>query len=127
VHGLANLPIAVLVLKSFIDDLPVEAQEAARLDGATTLQAFRHIVLPGLQGGIAATAVLCFIFSWTEYLYAGSLAVSFKTLTVKLAVLPADNWGAGAALAATTLVPAFVFILLTRRHLVRGLTLGMQK
>jgi ABC-type glycerol-3-phosphate transport system permease component len=71
--------------------------------------------------------VLCFIFSWTEYLYASALAVSFKTLTVKMAVLPGDNWGAGAALAANSLVPAFVFILATRRHLARGLTLGLQK
>lgn len=127
VHGLANLPIAVLLLKSFIEDLPKEVQEAAYLDGATAAQAFRHIVLPALHGGIAATAVLCFIFSWTEYLYASSLAISFKTLTVKASVLPGDYWGPGAALAVSSLIPAFIFILLTRRHLVRGLTLGMQK
>jgi multiple sugar transport system permease protein len=48
VHGLANLPVAVLVLKSFIDDLPREAEEAACLDGATALQTFRYIVVPAL-------------------------------------------------------------------------------
>lgn len=125
VHGLANLPIAVLVLKSFIDEMPRDAEEAARLDGATNLQLFRHIVVPALRGGITATAVLCFVFSWTECLYAASLSISFKTLPVKLSVLPGDDWGPAAALAVASLLPGFVFIAMLRRHLVRGLTLGL--
>ena len=68
VHTLINLPLAVLLLKSFFDDVPREVDEAAMIDGATRFQTFRRVVLPMVRGGIAATAVLCFIFSWTEFL-----------------------------------------------------------
>lgn len=126
-HGLMNLPIAILVLKSFMDDLPRDAEDAARIDGASRFQVFRHIVVPPLRGAIAATAILCFTFSWTEFLLAGTVGISFKTLPLKLAVLPGDSWGPVAALAMAALAPAFVFILATRRYLARGLTLGLQK
>src|SRR5690606_13585895 len=65
VHTLMNMPLAVLLLKSFFDDIPVEIDEAALIDGASRFTIFRRVVLPMALGGVAATAVLCFIFSWT--------------------------------------------------------------
>ena len=67
-HTLINIPIALLLLKSFFDDVPIEVDQAAMIDGATRFQCFYMVVLPMIKGGIAATAVLCFIFSWTEFL-----------------------------------------------------------
>ena len=64
-----NLPLAVLLLKSFFDDIPTEIDESALVDGASRWTIFRRIVLPMAKGGIAASAVLCFIFSWTEFLF----------------------------------------------------------
>ena len=63
IHTLINVPLAVLLMKSFFDDVPVEIDEAAMLDGATRFQIFRKVVLPMVTGGVAATAVLCFVFS----------------------------------------------------------------
>ena len=69
IHALMNLPLAVLLLKSFFDDVPREIDESALIDGASRWLIFRRIVLPMTRGGIAATAVLCFIFSWTEFIF----------------------------------------------------------
>ena len=62
-----NLSFSVWLLKGFIDEIPIEYEEAALVDGYSRLQAFRKIVLPQCVTGIAATAVFCLIFAWNEY------------------------------------------------------------
>ncbi len=84
IDTLMNLPIAVLLMKSFIDDVPREVDESAMIDGATRLQIFLKVVLPLVKSGVATTAVLCFIFSWTEYLMSLYLTNSIRTLPVKI-------------------------------------------
>ena len=84
IYALMNLPIAVLLLKSFFDDVPKDVDEAAMIDGATRWQTFRRIVLPMVRGGIAAAAVLCFIFSWTEFLLSLFLTTEIRTIPVKI-------------------------------------------
>lgn len=131
IHGLMNLPLAVLLLKSFFDDIPVEIDESALLDGASRWTIFRRIVLPMAKGGIAATAVLCFIFSWTEFLFVLTLTqTGIKTVPVVSSTFVTSigtAWGNMAALGAAAIVPAFIVILLVQRHLVRGLTMGSLK
>ncbi|MCB1883419.1 MAG: carbohydrate ABC transporter permease [Geminicoccaceae bacterium] len=131
VHALMNLPLAVLLLKSFFDDIPAEIDESAVVDGASRFLIFRRIVLPMAKGGIAATAVLCFIFSWTEFLFALTLTqTSIKTVPVVSSTFVTSTgtaWGNMAALGAAAMIPAFVFILLVQKHLVRGLTMGSLK
>ncbi|HRY25865.1 MAG: carbohydrate ABC transporter permease [Geminicoccaceae bacterium] len=129
-HTLINLPLAVLLLKSFFDDVPVELDESAMLDGATRFQVFRMVVLPLVKGGLAATAVLCFIFSWTEFLISLLLTTSIRTIPVKITTFVTSTgteWGLITALGSAALVPSFIFILLVQKHLVRGLTLGSLK
>ena len=127
IHGLMNLPLAVLLLKSFFDDI----DESALLDGASRWTIFRRIVLPMAKGGIAATAVLCFIFSWTEFLFVLTLTqTGLKTVPVVSSTFVTSigtAWGNMAALGAAAIVPAFIVILLVQRHLVRGLTMGSLK
>jgi multiple sugar transport system permease protein len=131
IHGLMNLPLAVLLLKSFFDDIPAEIDESALLDGASRWTIFRRIVLPMAKGGIAATAVLCFIFSWTEFLFVLTLTqTGLKTVPVVSSTFVTSigtAWGNMAALGAAAIVPAFIVILLVQRHLVRGLTMGSLK
>ncbi len=131
IHGLMNLPLAVLLLKSFFDDIPVEIDESALLDGASRWTIFRRIVLPMAKGGIAASAVLCFIFSWTEFLFVLTLTqTGLKTVPVVSSTFVTSigtAWGNMAALGAAAIVPAFIVILLVQRHLVRGLTMGSLK
>jgi multiple sugar transport system permease protein len=130
IHGLINLPIAVLLMKSFFDDVPKDVDEAAMIDGATRWQTFRRIVLPMVRGGIAAAAVLCFIFSWTEFLLSLFLTTIIRTVPVKITTFvtsTGSEWGFISALGTAAILPGFVFILLVQRHLVRGLTLGSLK
>ena len=126
-HATINLPFAVLLLKSFFDDVPRGVGEAAMIDGAAPLQLFWKIYVPLIKGGIAASAVLCFIFSWTEFLMALFLTSTIRLLPVQLSLVVTQTWGFTAALSTASIVPGFIFILLVQRHLVRGLTMGLTK
>ena len=126
-HATLYLPFAVLLMKSFFDEIPAEVGEAAFIDGATRWQSFLKIYLPLVKGGIAATAVLCFIFSWTEFLMALFLTTSIRLLPVQLSLVVTQTWGFTSALSTASILPAFVVILLVQRHLVRGLTMGLAK
>ena len=129
-HTLINIPIALLLLKSFFDDVPIEVDQAAMIDGATRFQCFYLVVLPMIKGGIAATAVLCFIFSWTEFLLSLFLTNSIRTIPVKITTFvtsTGSEWGYISALGTAAIIPGFIFILLVQNHLVRGLTMGAIK
>lgn len=130
IYSLMNLPIAILLLKSFFDDVPKDVDEAAMIDGATRWQSFRRIVLPMMKGGVAAAAVLCFIFSWTEFLLSLFLTTEIRTIPVKIQTFvtsTGNEWGFITALGTAACIPSFIFILLVQKHLVRGLTLGSLK
>jgi len=131
IHTIMNLPLAVLLLKSFFDDIPHEIDESAMIDGSTRWQIFVRLILPMSRGGIAATAVLCFIFSWTEFLFVLTLTqTGLKTVPVvssSFVTSIGTAWGNMAALGAASIIPAFIFILLVQKHLVRGLTMGSLK
>ncbi|WP_434355472.1 carbohydrate ABC transporter permease [Parasalinivibrio latis] len=131
VHTLMNLPLSILLIKSFIDDLPIEVDEVALVDGASRWLIFRKLIFPMVRGGVAAAAVLCFIFSWTEFLFVLSLTqTSVNTIPVMSSTFVTSTgtaWGAMAALGTAATIPAFIFILLVQKHLVRGLTMGSLK
>jgi multiple sugar transport system permease protein len=130
IYALINLPIALLLMKSFFDDVPHDVDQAAMIDGATRWQSFSKIVLPMVKGGVAAAAVLCFIFSWTEFLLSLFLTTEIRTVPVKIQTFvtsTGNEWGFIAALGTAAAIPSFIFILLVQRHLVRGLTLGSLK
>ena len=130
IYALMNLPIALLLMKSFFDDVPKDVDEAAMIDGATRWQSFSKVVLPMVRGGVAASAVLVFIFSWTEFLLSLFLTTSIRTVPVKIQTFvtsTGNEWGFIAALGTAAAIPSFIFILLVQRHLVRGLTLGSLK
>jgi multiple sugar transport system permease protein len=126
-HTAMNAPLAILLLKSFIDEVPREMFEAAKIDGATEFQLLSKILIPNISGGLVTTAILCLIFSWTEFLMATYLTDQMHMLPVQLSILRMADWGPVAALSTATLLPSFVAILLVRKNLVRGLTWGMQK
>jgi multiple sugar transport system permease protein len=126
-HAALNLPFAILLLKSFFDDVPPEVSEAAKLDGANRIQIFFSIVLPLVKGGVAATAVLCFIFSWTEFLLSLFLTQNLRLVPVQAGILVMNMWGLISALTTAALIPAFIFVLMVQKHLVRGLTMGLYK
>jgi multiple sugar transport system permease protein len=130
IYALMNLPIAVLLMKSFLDDVPKDVDEAAMIDGATRWQVFWKVVMPMVKGGVAACAVLCFVFAWTEFLISLMLTTDIRTVPVKISTFvtsTGNEWGFISALGMAGVIPGFIFIILVQRHLVRGLTLGSLK
>ena len=126
-HAALNLPFAILLLKSFFDDIPREVREAAKIDGATEFQIFLRICVPLIKGGIAATAILAFIFSWIEFMLALFLTFNVRLLPVQAAIVASSIWGIAASLTTAALIPAFIFLMLAQKHLVRGMTMGLYK
>lgn len=131
-HTMINLPIAILLLKSFFDDVPTELDDAAMVDGCTRFGAFRRIIIRYVAPGIAAAAVLCLIFSWNEFILTLYLTrVELRTIPIAMATYDAGTgdteWGFLAAAGSAAMIPVFVFILFAQRHLIRGLTMGAVK
>jgi multiple sugar transport system permease protein len=126
-----NLSFYIWVLWSFCRELPVELEEAARADGYPRLHVLLRVVLPILRPGIIATAVLCFIFAWNEFLYAFLLGgKTIETLPVavpKLITSQGVKWGELSIVGIVALLPVLLVVFLLQRHIVRGLTMGAVK
>lgn len=131
VYLLVNVPFIIWVVKGFIDDVPIELDEAARLDGCSSLRTLIRIIVPVISPGIAATAILSVIFSWNEFLFALVLTgINARTLPVTILqfiTLTGINWGPMCAAGTVTILPIFIFALSVQKNLVRGLTLGAVK
>jgi sorbitol/mannitol transport system permease protein len=126
-----NLPIAVWMLRSFMLEVPGEILEAARVDGADTRQELRQVLLPVIAPGIAATALICVIFAWNEFLLAVNLtSVRAQTVPVYLVGFITSEgafWARLSAAATLAAIPVLLAGWLAQRYLVRGLTLGAVK
>ena len=130
-HTTLNLPMALWMMSVFIRDVPAELVEAARLDGASTPAVLRHVVVPIVRPGLAATAILTFIFSWNEFPVALTLTQR-QTATVPLGIgkYAQENTIAFTEMAAASvlsIVPALLLLLFAQRFIVRGLTSGALK
>lgn len=123
-----NLPFAIWLLHSFFQDIPVELEDSARLDGYSRLQVFRRVVLPLAAPGIAVTAIFCLFFSWNEFLFAFLLSRDVaRTITVGVAGFWTQRgilWGPLSAAATVCVLPMLIFALILQRYIVRGLTFG---
>ncbi|KAB1660052.1 carbohydrate ABC transporter permease [Pseudoclavibacter chungangensis] len=124
------LPLTIYTLTSFLNDMPWELEEAARMDGATRGQAFRKVILPLALPAVFTTAILAFIASWNEYLLASQLSNRrTEPVTVAIARFAGDNpyiQPYATIMAAGTLVtiPLVVVVLIFQRPIVAGLTAG---
>jgi len=123
-----NLSLAVWLLKGFIDEIPIEYEEAALIDGYTRFQAFYKVVLPQAMTGIASTAIFCLIFAWNEYAFAVLLtsgeAQTAPPFIPTIIGTGGQDWPAVAAGATLFLVPVMIFTIVLRKHLLRGITFG---
>lgn len=126
-----NLPFAFWLLQGMVDGIPVELDEAAYVDGASTIYVLRTIIFPLARPGLAVTGILTWVFAWNEYLFASTLtSVHARTITTGLAefvTVTGTNWGQLAAVAMLTLLPAALVLALVQRHIVAGLTFGAVK
>ncbi|MFD6697948.1 MULTISPECIES: carbohydrate ABC transporter permease [unclassified Microbacterium] len=126
-----NLPIAVWMMRSFLAEVPVEILEAAELDGAGLLRVLRNVVAPVAMPGIAATALICFIFSWNELLIARVLTgVAASTAPVFLTGFVSSQGLFLAQVCAAAVVvslPVLIAGFAAQDKLVQGLSLGAVK
>ena len=126
-----TVPISVWILSRFIEDLPIELDEAALVDGASRLQVLRQVILPLVRPGLAAAAVICLLYTWNEFLYALILTGrDAKTAPVAIVGFMTNKeiaWGRIAAAGMVVLVPVLAFGMVAHRHLVRGLVSGTGK
>lgn len=123
-----NLAIVIWLMQTFFEAVPSALEEAAWIDGCGVWQAFWRVALPLTAPGLAATAVMCFIFSWNDFFYALILTRT-QAITAPVAIvnfLQYEGWEWTKIAASGTLVmfPVIVFTVLVRKYLVRGLTAG---
>ncbi len=132
VYTAFNLPFVAWMMRSFFQEIPVDLEEAAMVDGASRLRSFRDIVLPLAAPGLVATAIFSLIITYNEFFFALILTSTPRaaTLPVGTAALIGKTqtlYGEMAAAGVVAAVPLVIFALLVQRHLVRGLTMGAVK
>jgi multiple sugar transport system permease protein len=126
-----NLPLVIWMMQPFFETVPASLEEAALVDGAPTHIVFLKIVLPIVAPGIAAAAILCFLYAWNDFFFALILTRT-SARTAPVAVVNFMNyegweWGKIAAGGSLVMAPVLVFSLAVRRYLVSGLTAGAVK
>jgi multiple sugar transport system permease protein len=128
-----NLPFTIWMMKSFFDELSLDVEDAARIDGSSDIKVFFKICLPQVVAGLAATFVFGLILTWNEFLFA-LLLTGIDTRTVPVAMSQAVAgggigvlWGLLAAIETLFLIPVFLVTFFLQDHLLRGVTFGTVK
>lgn len=127
-----TLPLSMWILHNFFREIPDEIYRAARVDGCSSFQAFHRIFLPLSAPGIFTTAILVFIFSWNEFLFALTFTSTEKSRTIPVAIalfpgLHEVPWGDIAAASVVVTIPLIVLVFLFQRRIIEGLTAGAVK
>jgi ABC-type glycerol-3-phosphate transport system permease component len=127
-HLTINLPFAIWLMMSYFDDLPVETEEAAVIDGANRFQVLWHVLLPVSAPMLVAVSMLVFVFSWNEFLFAfiltSSDAQTVPALIASLAGTMSFDWPLISALSVSALLPALLVVVIAQRFIAKGLTMG---
>jgi multiple sugar transport system permease protein len=126
-----SLPFAIWLMVSYFEEIPLEMEEAAYLDGASRLRALWRIIIPQVQGGIAVTVVFVFLNAWNEFLF----AVVLSGNTVRPVTIAMFNfvsveqtlWAKLAAVSVLAMLPVIVLGVVAQKNIVKGLTVGAVK
>jgi multiple sugar transport system permease protein len=129
-----TLPLAIWTLSAFFREIPWEMEQAAQVDGATTWQAFRKVIVPLAAPGVFTAAILTFFFAWNEFVLALSLTSTTRSRTVpaQLSYFVGPDpfnppYGQLATASVVVTVPIIIIVLLFQRKIVSGLTSGAVK
>ena len=130
-HTAISLPLAIWLLTSFFEAIPVELEEAAMVDGANRMRILLSVIVPVVSGGIAVAAIFAFLASWNEFLFALLLtAIRAQTTPIVIANFQTQfglQWGSMTALAMLYSIPVVAITFLLQKRIVGGLTLGAVK
>ena len=126
------MPLTIWMLVGFFRQLPAQLEEAAFMDGASRLRTLWEVVLPLSAPGLATTAILTFLYSWNEFLFALSFALGPERYTVPVAIALFRGqyqvpWGEILAAAVVATAPVAIIVLVAQRRIVAGLTSGAVK
>jgi multiple sugar transport system permease protein len=129
-----TLPLAIWTLSAFFREIPWDLDKAARVDGATPLQAFVHVIMPLAVPGVFTAAILVFMFAWNDFLFVISLTSTNNARTVPAAIAFFTGssqfqqpTGSIAAASVVVTVPVILVVMLFQRRIVAGLTAGAVK
>jgi multiple sugar transport system permease protein len=129
-----SLPLAIYTLSAFYREIPWELEQAAQVDGATPVQAFRRVILPLAAPGTFTAAILVFIFAWNDFIFANTLTSTnaARTVPATLAFFTGASQfeqpiGVICAAAVLVTVPIVIMVLIFQRRIVAGLTAGAVK
>jgi multiple sugar transport system permease protein len=130
VYSIFNLPLAIWMLRGFLDEIPMEIEEAALTDGASRWYAFRAILLPLSRTAILAVAIIVFAFDWAEFLFAFILTATPQAMTFPVGVQGLVTqfeiiWNDMAAGGVIAILIPLGLMLAARRHVMTGLTFGV--
>jgi multiple sugar transport system permease protein len=118
-------------MRNFFITIPHALDEAARVDGCTKVQAFRHVVFPVVLPGFAAGTILTFLYSWREFLFAFTVSTDLNSMTIPVATFlfvgdAGIDWAAMAAASIVSVIPSALVVIFFQRYIVVGLTGGMK-
>ena len=129
-----TLPISIWVLSAFFREIPWEMEQAAQVDGATSWQAFRKVIVPVAWPGVATTAIIAFFIAWNDFVFGISLTSTERARPVPAALSSftgasqfEEPTGAISAAAMIVTIPVIVLVLFFQRQIVAGLTNGAVK
>jgi multiple sugar transport system permease protein len=126
-----NLPYVIWMMRGYIQDVPIELEESALVDGASRLQTFWLIVMPVVRGGLFATAVFTFVFAWNDFIFALVLtrneAMTFPVQVTHYFGGQSNFWAKIAAMSTLGTVPIFIAVAMLQKFLVRGVSMGAVK
>ena len=136
-HGLIilytafSLPYVIWMMRGYIEDIPLELEESALIDGCTRWEVLWKVVLPMARSGLFATAVFTFIFAWNDFLFALVLTrTEVTTYTVQVTHYfggQSNFWAKIAAMSVLGTIPVFITVAIMQRFLVRGISMGAVK
>lgn len=128
---LFNIPFTILMMRGFFEDIPMEIEEAGKIDGCSGLQVFKELILPLSLPGLTATAIFCLINSWNEFIFANFLtSVNAKTVPTSVMLflsVSGTKWGEMAATGVLSSLPVILFGVMVQKYMIRGLTFGAVK
>jgi ABC-type glycerol-3-phosphate transport system permease component len=132
IYVAVGIPFTTYMLYGYLEAVPKEIDDAAVIDGCSTIRTIVYVIVPIAVPGLVASATYAFIVAWNEFLFALTLITTTekKTAPVALATFFGEygtNWGEVLAAATVTTIPTLIFFLLLQRHLLKGLTAGSVK